>query len=145
MEKMLVVVFDNETKAYEGLRALNQIDSEGNITIHAEAVVGKNNDGALTVKQGDGDFPVRTVSGTAIGSLIGLLVRVARLGSQSGRWPARWPGVCKRVSNPPSQTAEPVLKCGYGSSDERSHGKTTDTGRDSADCVGVCNERHATE
>jgi hypothetical protein len=51
----------------------------------------------------------------------------------------------KRASNPPSQAAEPVLKCGYGSSDERSHGKTTDTGRDSADCVGVCNERHATE
>jgi uncharacterized membrane protein len=73
MEKMLVVVFDNETKAYEGLRALNQLDSEGNITIHAEAVIGKNKDGALTVKQGDGDFPVRTVSGTAIGSLIGLL------------------------------------------------------------------------
>ena len=51
----------------------------------------------------------------------------------------------KRVSNPPSQGAEPVLKCGYGSSDERSHGKTTDTGRDSADCGGVCDERHATE
>jgi hypothetical protein len=43
----------------------------------------------------------------------------------------------KRRSNPPSQAAEPVVKCGYGSSDERSHGKTTDTGRDSADCVGV--------
>jgi hypothetical protein len=34
----------------------------------------------------------------------------------------------KRVSNPPSQGAEPVMKCGYGSSDERSHGKTTDVG-----------------
>ena len=52
---------------------------------------------------------------------------------------------CKRSSNPPSQAAEPVVKCGYGLSDERSHGKTTDTGRDSADCVGVCDERHATE
>ena len=40
---------------------------------------------------------------------------------------------------------ESVLKCGYGSADERSHGKTTDTARDSADCGGVCNERHATE
>lgn len=73
MEKMLVVVFDNETKAYEGSRALNQLDSEGSIAIHAEAIIGKNNDGTITVKQGDGDFPVRTVSGTAIGSLIGLL------------------------------------------------------------------------
>lgn len=73
MEKMLVVVFDDETKTYEGSRALNQLDSEGSITIHAEAVISKNNDGTITVKQGDGDFPVRTVSGTAIGSLIGLL------------------------------------------------------------------------
>ena len=73
MEKMLVVVFDNETKTYEGSRALNQLDYEGSITIHAEVVISKNNDGTITVKDGDGDFPVRTVSGTAIGSLIGLL------------------------------------------------------------------------
>jgi uncharacterized membrane protein len=73
MEKMLVVVFDNETKAYEGSRALNLLDSEGSITIHAEAVISKNNDETITVKEGESDFPVRTVSGTAIGSLIGLL------------------------------------------------------------------------
>ncbi|MGO9540569.1 MAG: DUF1269 domain-containing protein [Terriglobales bacterium] len=73
MEKMLVVVFDNETKAYEGSRALNQLDFEGSITIHAKAVISKNSDGTVTVKQGEDDFPVRTVSGTAIGSLIGLL------------------------------------------------------------------------
>jgi len=73
MEKMLVVVFDNESKAYEGSRALNQLDSEGSITIHAEAAINKNNDGKVTVKQDEGDFPIRTVSGTAIGSLIGLL------------------------------------------------------------------------
>jgi hypothetical protein len=40
---------------------------------------------------------------------------------------------------------ESVLKCGYGSADERSHGKTTDTARNSADSVRICNERHATE
>jgi uncharacterized membrane protein len=73
MEKMLVVVFDNETKAYEGSRALNQLDAEGSITIYAEAVISKNADGTVAMKQDDGDFPVRTVSGTAIGSLIGLL------------------------------------------------------------------------
>jgi uncharacterized membrane protein len=73
MEKMLVVVFDNETKAYEGSRALNQLDFEGTITIHAKAIIGKNRDGKVSVKQGEDDFPVRTVSGTAIGSLIGLL------------------------------------------------------------------------
>jgi uncharacterized membrane protein len=73
MEKMLVVVFDDESKAYEGSRALNQLDAEGSITVHAESVITKNEDGTSTVKQADGDFPIRTIGGTAIGSLIGLL------------------------------------------------------------------------
>jgi len=73
MEKMLVVVFDDESKAYEGSRALKQLDAEGSITIHAEAVIAKNADGTVTVKQSEDDFPIRTVGGTAIGSLIGLL------------------------------------------------------------------------
>jgi uncharacterized membrane protein len=73
MEKMLVVVFDSETKAYEGSRALAQLDTEGSIAIHAESVIKKNGDGTVTVKHVDGDFPVRTVGGTAIGSLVGLL------------------------------------------------------------------------
>lgn len=73
MEEMLVVVFENETKAYEGARSLNKLDAEGSITIHAEAVIKKNADGTVAVLQDDGDFPVRTIGGTAIGSLIGLL------------------------------------------------------------------------
>ena len=73
MEKMLVVVFDSESKAYQGSRALSQLDAEGSITIHAESVIKKNADGTVAVEQFDGDFPVRTVGGTAIGSLVGLL------------------------------------------------------------------------
>jgi uncharacterized membrane protein len=73
MEKMLVVVFDNEAKAYEGARSLNQLDTEGSITIYAESAIKKNADGTVSVMQAEGDFPVRTVGGTAIGSLIGLL------------------------------------------------------------------------
>ena len=73
MERMSVVVFDNETKAYEASRALSQLDAEGSVAIHAESVISKKPDGAVTVKQADGDFPIRTLAGTAIGSLIGLL------------------------------------------------------------------------
>jgi len=73
MERMLVVVFNDESKAYEASRALNQLDAEGSITIHAESVITKNADGTVTVKQADGDFPIRTIGGTAIGSLVGLL------------------------------------------------------------------------
>lgn len=73
MQEMLVVVFDNEAKAYEGARSLNQLDSEGSITIHAESVIKKNADGTVAVLRTDGEFPVRTIGGTAIGSLIGVL------------------------------------------------------------------------
>jgi len=73
MEKMIVAVFDNEPRTYEGSRALSQLDAEGSITIFAESVIKKNADGTVSVMQAEGDFPVRTVGGTAIGSLIGLL------------------------------------------------------------------------
>ena len=73
MEKMLVVVFENESSTYEGSRALKQLDAEGSITIHAEAVIKKDSNGKVSVMQAGDDFPVRTVGGTAIGSLIGLL------------------------------------------------------------------------
>ena len=80
MERMLVVVFDNESKTYEGSHALKQLDAEGSIAIHAESVIKKNADGTVTVKQSEDDFPVRTVGGTAIGSLIGLLEGPVGLG-----------------------------------------------------------------
>ena len=73
MEEMLVVAFDNEKKAYEGSHALHQLDAEGSITIHAEAVIKKDANGTVSILQSNDDFPIRTVGGTAIGSLIGVL------------------------------------------------------------------------
>lgn len=73
MEKMLIAVFDDETKAYQGSSALKELDSEDSITVHAEAVIQKKPDGTLATKQFDDEFPVRTATGTAIGALIGLL------------------------------------------------------------------------
>ena len=73
MERMLVVVFDDEKKAYEGSRALNQLDGDGSIAIHAESVIVKKADGTAAVKQAEGDFPIRTLEGTALGGLVGLL------------------------------------------------------------------------
>jgi uncharacterized membrane protein len=60
MDRMLVVVFDNESKAYEGSRALQQLDGDGSIAVYAATVIAKNSDGT-------------TLTGTAVGSLIGLL------------------------------------------------------------------------
>jgi uncharacterized membrane protein len=73
MEKMVVVVFDNESKAYEGTNALSQLDREGSITVYAEAVIKKNGDGKTVVLKTEEEFPIATLGGTAIGSLIGLL------------------------------------------------------------------------
>jgi len=73
MERMLVVVFENELKAYDGSKALNELDAEGSISVHAEAVIKKNDDGTATIKQKGEEFPIKTVGGTAIGALIGLL------------------------------------------------------------------------
>jgi uncharacterized membrane protein len=73
MDRMLVVVFDNETKAYEGKKALLQLDGEGSISVYAYAVLAKNADGTATVKQGDDSGPIGTLLGTSFGTLIGIL------------------------------------------------------------------------
>ena len=73
MDRMLVVVFDNETGAYEGKKALVQLDDEGSISVYGYAVITKNADGTASIKQGDDAGPLGTLVGTSLGSLIGLL------------------------------------------------------------------------
>lgn len=73
MDRMLVVVFDTEAKAYEGKNVLYQLDEEGSISVYADAVIGKNGDGTATVKQSNDQGPLGTLVGTSLGSLIGLL------------------------------------------------------------------------
>jgi len=73
MDRMLVVVFDNESKAYEGKKALMQLDIDGSISVYAHAVVVKNADGTITVRESDDRGPLGTLVGTTLGSLIGLL------------------------------------------------------------------------
>ena len=73
MERMLVVVFDNEKKAYEGKTALGQLQAEGSLTIYQEAVILKHADGTVSVKQIEDSAPVGTLAGTAVGGLIGVL------------------------------------------------------------------------
>jgi uncharacterized membrane protein len=73
MDRMLVVVFDNESKAYEGKQALLELDAEGSISVYAYSVLAKGADGTATMKQGDDSGPLGTLLGTSLGSLIGLL------------------------------------------------------------------------
>ena len=73
MERLLAVVFNDEGKTYEGLRAINQLDAEGSITAYAAQVIKKEPDGSISGKQTDGNFPLQTSKGVLLGSLIGLL------------------------------------------------------------------------
>ena len=73
MDRMLVVVFDTESKAYEGKKALMQLEGEGSIVVYAYAVVGRNADGTTVVRQSDDPGPLGTLVGTSVGALIGLL------------------------------------------------------------------------
>lgn len=73
MDRMVVAVFDNENKAYEGKKALLELDNEGGITLYGYAVLAKNADGTATLKQSDDAGPLGTLAGTTVGSLIGLL------------------------------------------------------------------------
>ncbi len=73
MDRILVVVFDNQSKAQEGLRALVELDLDGTIAVYAQAVVVKNPDGTTIVKQGHAPGPFGSLVGTPLGALIGLL------------------------------------------------------------------------
>jgi len=73
MDRMLVVVFDSESKAYEGKKALLQLDDEGSIGVYGYAVLAKNTDGSANVEQGDDVGPIGSLVGTSLGSLIGVL------------------------------------------------------------------------
>lgn len=72
MDRMLVVVFDHETKGYEGKSALRELEKEGSIALYASAVILKHADGSVSVK--DEAAPLLgTLVGTPAGALIGLL------------------------------------------------------------------------
>lgn len=73
MERMLVIVFDTEGKAYEGKKALLRLDGEGSISVYAYAVLSKHADGTASVKEGDDVGPLGTLLGTTVGSLVGIL------------------------------------------------------------------------
>jgi uncharacterized membrane protein len=73
MNKMLIAVFDTEAKAYEGLSALKGLHKNGDITLYATAVITKDQNGQIQVKQNADQGPIGTGVGLLTGSLIGLL------------------------------------------------------------------------
>jgi uncharacterized membrane protein len=72
MNRILVAVFDGEEKAYEGRKALRQLDAEGTLLVYSAVVVARAADGSAGVKKEDGG-PLGTVLGTTLGAVVGLL------------------------------------------------------------------------
>lgn len=73
MDKMLVVVFPSEAKAYEGSQALTTLDQEGSIVLYATSVIAKDAAGKVAVKQEADQGPLGTTVGLLTGTLIGLI------------------------------------------------------------------------
>jgi uncharacterized membrane protein len=88
MSKLLVVVFDKETQAYEGQSALKDLHRAGDITLYSTAVVVKDSSGNVSVKKPSDAEPIGTGIGLLTGSLLGLIggpVGMA-IGAAAGGW-----------------------------------------------------------
>jgi uncharacterized membrane protein len=73
MNTVIFVAFETEQKAYDGARALNDMHSEGTLTVYNDAVVVKEPDGKVAVRRAPDTEPLGTVGGMLTGGLIGLL------------------------------------------------------------------------
>jgi uncharacterized membrane protein len=103
MSKFVVVILPNETSAYEGVRAFKSLHAENSLTVYSMAVVAKDNDGKILVRETDeigapnfalgallggliGVFggPVGIIAGVAGGALIGSMGDLFNLGLSAG-------------------------------------------------------------
>lgn len=73
MDKMVVITFDSEDKAYQGSKALEELHGEGSIALYAMALVAKDPDGKVSVKQAADEGPLGTAVGMLVGAMVGLI------------------------------------------------------------------------
>jgi uncharacterized membrane protein len=73
MDNYVAIVFDNDTKAFEGLHALWDLDAKGDVTVHGAAVIHRDRYGYVDVATKDTDPGVRTAIGVGLGALLGAL------------------------------------------------------------------------
>ena len=73
MRNYVAVVFNERSKAYEGLHALWQLDAGGEVTVHGTAVVHRDELGQIQVDTKE-TYPVlATAVGVGLGALLGAL------------------------------------------------------------------------
>jgi uncharacterized membrane protein len=73
MDRILVVVFNDASKAFEGRDALKELHHEDEMTLYAYAIITKKPDGTCIVNEEDDRAGLKTAIGSSIGALIGLL------------------------------------------------------------------------
>ena len=73
MSKFVVIVFPNETQAYQGVRAMKELHAEGSLTLYSMAVVVKDAEGKLAIKDAAEKGPLGTAVGALAGGLVGVV------------------------------------------------------------------------
>jgi uncharacterized membrane protein len=73
MRNFVAVVFDDTSKAYEGLHAFWQLDDAADITVHGTAVVHRDALGNFQVDTKETHPALATAVGVGVGALLGLL------------------------------------------------------------------------
>ena len=72
-DNVIAVSFPEEADAYEALARLKELDSQGSVAVRGAAVVAREHDGKITIKD---QFGQESYEDTAGGGLLGLLVGV---------------------------------------------------------------------
>lgn len=73
MDKILVAVFPSDARASGGLRALQDLDGQGTITVYAKALIGVGEVWGVTVREAADESPLGTPVALLTGSLLGPL------------------------------------------------------------------------
>ena len=73
MKNYIAVVFSTDDKAHKGLRALWDLDNEGDLTVHGAAVIRRDTMGHIHVADRTTDLGMRTAIGVGVGALLGLI------------------------------------------------------------------------
>ena len=83
-ENVVLVTFEEESRAYQAASTLEETSADGRIDLHAVAVVQRMEDGTIRVKEGDADdFLVGTWTGGVIGGTTGGIIGLT-LGTLGG-------------------------------------------------------------
>lgn len=73
MSKYIVSVFDEKRSAYDGARALLDLENEGSLVVYEGAIISKDDKGSVRIEDEAGEGPIGMVGGMLVGSLLGVL------------------------------------------------------------------------